>query len=202
MTAKVSVHEPKPPQDTDTPLSYTMEGRRSRIPPALIARFWAPGWNSVQSLTRFQEEVDGPLRGGDPGVRVVGRERGGDDSPWIPRYFVESEEDFHTKEGASLILPGYHIYGSEPTSALSNAVAQRSTKAYLGLPSRDAEKLTISEGDTVEIAVGERRLSLPYRSMEGLPAGVCVLPVGLEGVGYIDLPGWGTVAGSSGKRER
>ena len=40
-------------------------------PPPLIPRFWAPGWNSVQALTRFQEEVNGPLRGGDPGRRLI-----------------------------------------------------------------------------------------------------------------------------------
>ena len=32
-----------------------------------MSRLWAPGWNSVQAITKFQEEIGGPLRGGDPG---------------------------------------------------------------------------------------------------------------------------------------
>src|SRR5690606_34359997 len=71
MYADRSVHEPKPPPDPDSPLSFSMEGQRTGTPPALIPIEWAPGWNSVQSLHRFQEEVAGPLRGGNPGVRLI-----------------------------------------------------------------------------------------------------------------------------------
>ena len=46
-------------------------------PPALIPRFWAPGWNSVQALNKFQDEVGGPLRGGDPGRRLIEPARDG-----------------------------------------------------------------------------------------------------------------------------
>ena len=41
-------------------------------------RFWAPGWNSVQAVTQFQEEVSGPLRGGDSGRRLIEPGRDGD----------------------------------------------------------------------------------------------------------------------------
>ncbi len=67
MHANVSVHEPRPPQDTETPLSFSMEGFKNRPPAALIDHYWSPGWNSVQSLNKFQQEVNGPLTGGDPG---------------------------------------------------------------------------------------------------------------------------------------
>ena len=72
MHANIDVHEPKPPDDPDSPLAFSMEGypRRSR-PPRLIPRFWAPGWNSVQAVNKFQDEVGGPLRGGDPGRRLI-----------------------------------------------------------------------------------------------------------------------------------
>ncbi|HQU11113.1 MAG TPA: NADH-quinone oxidoreductase subunit NuoG, partial [Acidiphilium sp.] len=66
-----NVHEKKPPVPADSPFSATMEGHHGTIPPALRPVFWAPGWNSVQSLNRFQAEIDGPLKGGDPGVRLL-----------------------------------------------------------------------------------------------------------------------------------
>ena len=65
--ANLSVHEPRPPSDPDTPLSFTMEGFQGQPPSPLITQFWSPGWNSNQSLNKFQEEIAGPLRGGDPG---------------------------------------------------------------------------------------------------------------------------------------
>ncbi|WP_202630591.1 hypothetical protein, partial [Deinococcus alpinitundrae] len=65
-----NVHEPKPPVPADSPFSATMEGHHGAMPPALRPVFWAPGWNSVQSLNRFQAEIDGPLKGGEPGVRL------------------------------------------------------------------------------------------------------------------------------------
>ncbi len=71
MLANKTVHEPKPPDDPDSPLSFSMEGFGDRPPAALIPRYWSPGWNSVQSLNKFQSEVGGPLRGGDPGQRLI-----------------------------------------------------------------------------------------------------------------------------------
>ena len=59
MTAHLTVHEPKPPEDPDTPLAFSQEGyRAAEAPGALVPRFWAPGWNSSNSLHKFQEEVE------------------------------------------------------------------------------------------------------------------------------------------------
>ncbi len=69
--ADLGVREPKPPDDPGSPLAFSMEGTPGPPPAPLITRYWSPGWNSVQSLTRFQEEIGGALRGGDPGVRLV-----------------------------------------------------------------------------------------------------------------------------------
>jgi len=71
MLADVSVHEPKPPADPDTPLAFSMEGYQDQPPAPLISRYWSPGWNSVQALNKFQQEVGGPLNGGDAGKRLI-----------------------------------------------------------------------------------------------------------------------------------
>ena len=71
MHADANVHEPQPPDDPDSALAFSMEGFSGQPPPALIPRFWAPGWNSVQAATKFQDEAGGPLRGGDPGRRLI-----------------------------------------------------------------------------------------------------------------------------------
>ena len=48
MTANIDVSEPKPPDDPDSALAFSMEGFQGQPPPALIPRFWSPGWNSIQ----------------------------------------------------------------------------------------------------------------------------------------------------------
>ena len=71
MQAHIDVNEPAPPTDEDAPWPSpwkAMTGRRRR---RLISRYWAPGWNSVQALNKFQSEIGGPLRGGDPGRRLI-----------------------------------------------------------------------------------------------------------------------------------
>ena len=68
--ANISVVEPKPPDDPDSALAYSMEGSPNQPPGALQPFFWSPGWNSIQAVNKFQSEVGGALRGGDPGVRL------------------------------------------------------------------------------------------------------------------------------------
>ena len=64
-------HPPRPDDDTESPLGFTMEGYGSPSPPVLVPRFWAPGWNSNEAINQFQIEVGGPLHGGDPGARLL-----------------------------------------------------------------------------------------------------------------------------------
>ncbi len=118
MLANITVHEPKPPEDPDTPLSFSMEGYGGQPPAPLIPRYWSPGWNSVQALNKFQQEVGGPLKSGDPGKRLIEPKR--DDRP---KYFSDIPSPRPVKpEGAS--LPGYSIFGSEELSSYSPAVVE------------------------------------------------------------------------------
>ena len=48
--ANRTMHEPRALMPEDAPFSSTMEGYYGEMPPALIPFFWAPGWNSGQSL--------------------------------------------------------------------------------------------------------------------------------------------------------
>ena len=64
MHAHKDVNEPQPPTDTDSALAFSMEGFTGQPPASLITHFWSPGWNSEQSVNKFQDDVGGPLRGG------------------------------------------------------------------------------------------------------------------------------------------
>ncbi len=72
MRANISVHEPRQPQDKDTMFAFSMEGNNQpSAPRSQIPFAWAPGWNSPQAWNKFQAEVGGHLRHGDPGVRLI-----------------------------------------------------------------------------------------------------------------------------------
>ena len=191
MHAGISVHEPKPPVDVDSPLSFSMEGHDSPPPPppALIPRFWAPGWNSVQSLNKFQGEIGGPLRGGDPGRRLIEPDA---DRP--PTFFGDIPPRRPTRPGEWPFVTLYHVFGSEELSRLSPAVAERVPSPYLALHPQDAAGLSLVEGDPVTVTIGDVTLSLPVKLDPGLPESVAGLPAGLPRMPILSLPAYGTIA--------
>ena len=181
MLANVNVHEPKPPEDPDSPLSYSMEGFEGEPPAPLITRYWSPGWNSVQALNKFQQEVGGPLRGGDPGKRLLEPSRTGK-AP----YFREMSESFKPRNGEWLIVPLYHLFGSEELSVLSPGIAGRAPKSYLAMNPEDAARMHAKNGDTVELSLAAFKSQFQVKVSLELPAGMAGLPAGLAGPsGYV-----------------
>lgn len=148
-----------------------MEGSERQPPAALINRYWSPGWNSVQSLNRFQEEVGGPLRGGSGGVRLLATVA--DDRT----YFQTIPATFTAKNDSWRMVPIYHIFGSEELSAQSPAIAARAPRPYLALNPADAAKLGFSEGQIITL---NQSLPFPIKLLHSLPKGTVGLPVGLS----------------------
>jgi NADH-quinone oxidoreductase subunit G len=180
MLANITVHEPKPPEDPDSPLSFSMEGYEGQPPAPLISRYWSPGWNSVQALNKFQQEVAGPLRGGDPGKRLI-------DPPRSPRsikggvgvvYFQKVPEAFKPRDGEWLLVPLYHIFGSEELSIHSPGIAERAPQPYLALNPDDAKGMKVQDGEVVALSLAAMNLQLRVLISSGLPAGVAGLGAG------------------------
>ena len=171
--ANVHIHEPALADDPDSPFAFSMEGFCGEPPAALIPRYWAPGWNSVQALNKFQQEVGGPLHGGDPGMRLVEP-----DSSSGADYFKQIPDPF-TPDSSFLAIPLYHIFGSEELSVLSPAIADRAPKPYVALNPADAVRLQLGEGEEVEVtcAGGSSRMPVVFRHK--LPLGTAGLPAGL-----------------------
>jgi NADH-quinone oxidoreductase subunit G len=183
--AKIKVSEPKPPQDPDAPLSFTMEGTVRQPPAALLSNFWAPGWNSIQALNKFQDEIAGPLRGGDAGKRLIEPK-----SSDKPAYFSDIPAAFSAREGEWQVIPLVHIFGSEELSVLSPGVAQRAPQPYLGLNLADIEKLRLNAENIVELQIAGMSFTLRARPMPDLPSGLAGMPVGLPGLHGVVLPAW------------
>ncbi len=177
--AHITVHEPKPPNDPDSPLAFSMEGYPNEPPAPLIPFFWAPGWNSYQAVNKFQEEIAGPLRGGSAGVRLI--EPGAGDG-----FVTALPPAFQPRAGEWLLVPRYHIFGSEELSREAPGIAQLSPQPYVALHPEDAAAF----GSEVEVA-GRR---VPVAADPNLPRGVAAVPVGLAPFEGLDLPQWSQIS--------
>ncbi len=187
--ANINVSEPKPPEDPDTPLSYTMEGYPAQPPAPLTPFFWSGGWNSIRATLKYQEEVNGPLRGGDAGVRLVEPAQQTDGS-----YFSLIPATFESRPGEWLIVALHHIFGSEELSHSAPAVMELAPQAYVALNSDDASKLHVDDGKQIAVELPGARYQLPVKVRPDLPKGIAGIPVGLGPTEGISLPAWGRVS--------
>jgi len=184
MLANINVSEPKPPDDPDSPLSFSMEGTPDQPPAALIPFFWSPGWNSIQATNTYQKEVGGPLRGGDAGVRIFESTPANGQS-----YFSAIPPAFEPREGEWLLVPMYHIFGSDELSLSAPGIAELAAKPYVAVNTGD-----LTEGSEVEVSFAAGTFRLPVRIRPDLPPGVAGVPAALPPLVGVRLPTWGKIA--------
>ncbi|MGY4531836.1 NADH-quinone oxidoreductase subunit G [Pseudomonas sp. TE3786] len=177
MRANISVHEPRTPQDQDTAFAFSMEGYSGSAEPRQQVPFaWSPGWNSPQAWNKFQDEVGGHLRAGDPGTRLI--ESKGDGLSW----FATAPGAFNPEPGTWQVVPVHHLFGSEENSSRAAPVQTRIPEAYVAVAKSEAARLGVNEGALVSLNVAGQTLRLPLRVSEELSAGLVALPVGLAGI--------------------
>jgi NADH-quinone oxidoreductase subunit G len=105
-------------------------------------------------------------------------------------YFQRVPPPFEKRVDQWLMVPLYHIFGSEPTSMLTPAIAQRAPSPYLGLNPSDAEILGLNDGVAADLETAEGARRLIIRVIPTLPSGVAGLPVGLDGAPLWLGPEW------------
>ncbi|EJM12466.1 NADH-quinone oxidoreductase, chain G [Pseudomonas sp. GM18] len=177
MRADISVHEPRTSQDNDTAFSFSMEGYSGSVEPRQQVPFaWSPGWNSPQAWNKFQDEVGGHLRAGDPGTRLI--ESTGDSLNW----FASVPRAFNPAPGTWQVVPFFHLFGSEENSSKAAPVQERIPAAYVSLAKSEADRLGVNDGALLSLNVAGQTLRLPLRINEELGAGLVALPAGIAGI--------------------
>lgn len=180
MKANVNVHEQKPPQDPDSPLSFTMEGAEDPNPSALVPYYWRPGWNSYQAMNYYLDKPDGSMKGGDPGIRLIEPNTQSE-----PAYFEPQKGKNTIAEDEWLVVPVHQIFGSEELSSMSEAVAERIQKPFVLLNERDAE---ILKTESLNLTIGSTSIEVTLRIDPAVPQRTIGLSVLLPGMEYFDLP--------------
>lgn len=212
MHAHKSVLEPIPPRNPDAPFSNSMEGYYGQMPGALYPFFWAPGWNSVQALNKFQQEVGGPLAGGDPGVRLFddwsgSAVTGASGIPGSGGAQIVSPRDpasglpvgvapaaippaFARRDGQWLVIARYPIFGSEELSSRAAAIGELIAPPSVALHPDDAARLGVGEQDFVELELEGRRHRVAVTLEPALAPGLAAVTAGVPGLAWLPLPAW------------
>ncbi|NVN87981.1 MAG: NADH-quinone oxidoreductase subunit NuoG [Rhodopseudomonas sp.] len=157
-----------PPQDPDSPLTFGIKGSRgTQVPPALITSYKMPGLHSANAVTRFAQEIGGPLRGGDPGTLLFEAGEGA-----LP---PAAASDPIGVDGL-LLVPLHDAFSGWELSRASALLAARAPAPRLMLHPDDAATLGLAAGAAVLIDGRPcgTRLSLDA----GLARGVVAVSVG------------------------
>lgn len=180
MRADISVHEPKQPQDTDSPLAYTMEGDNNKPSGALLPFVWSPGWNSNQSLHKFQSEIGGPLEGGTAGTRLIEPvdQAANLTQPAMP-------DAYQSQNGSWLLVPLYRIFGSDELSVHATAIAELTSTPFIQLSPDDASQLNAQDGDMLGLGHSENSVELRLEINPRIPAGCAGYSVGLPNAPWL-----------------
>jgi len=170
--ADKSLYEPKPLNDPGTPFAFTMEGEQNPVPGPLEPRFWWPGWNSSQAVTKFQMEVNGPLFESNTGKKLIQplQKRG------LPGQHQSAESS--VTSGDMWILPRPHIFGSEELSRLAPGIEQLSPPFDAQINPLLAARIGLTEGNKLKLYREGETIYLPWRFDESLPLNIITVPAG------------------------
>jgi len=139
----------------------------------------------VQALYNYINE-DGSMKGGDPGIRLI--------EPSVIRKNLHFEQVTENKEVSIdelLVIPVYRIFGSDELSSVGPAVEQKLEKPFVLMNLKDAEIISVKEGDTVELEIMNIRLTLKVKFENTLRKGIAGLSVNFPGMPFIDFPASG-----------
>ena len=182
--AHVSVHEPKATVDDQTPLSYSMEGLNADQPGGLLPYVWSPGWNSNQSVFKFQQEVAGPLGDSGTGVLLIDQDEPAD----LPARFRDAPQAVPAGDGLRL-LPLHRVFGSDELSAFASPIEERGAGPEVLVHPDDAEAFSIESGKGARCGdIG----SFAVRLDDGMPKGCAGIVVGLKN-SAAGLPAFGSL---------
>ena len=143
MKANLNVHEPKQPVDDQSIMSFSMEGIPSTKDSSVLGAAWSPAWNSNQSISKFQEEINGDLKQGHVGELLIERNEIGS--------YLSLDQQPNNSNGGLQVAVAYQIFGSDELSAKSKTIQHRMTDAYVALSPKDAESLDLNQGDNVSL---------------------------------------------------
>jgi NADH-quinone oxidoreductase subunit G len=186
--ADESVREPRPPADPDTQWTFSMEGYVPDPGHHDVSEFWAPRWNSIQSLNRFQEEVGGPRRAQPPDAKMFANRNGPAwPDPTIPPAFAPREDSLR-------LLRRNHVFGSEELSRLAPSVRARSPRPVLAMHPDDLARFEREAGQSLDLEIDGITVTIEIVEDATMPPGAVALGAHLSPLPPPEVwPSWVTL---------
>ncbi|CAL4042339.1 NADH-quinone oxidoreductase subunit G [Buchnera aphidicola (Tetraneura ulmi)] len=172
-----NIHEKSQPIDINSMFSFSMEGNNQLSETSSQIPFsWFPGWNSLQSWNKFQDEIAGNLKNGNPGIRIL------DNVKNCNIKNINSISNFQKtifNENNFLVVPFYTLFNSEELSSRSELIRKNFNKEnFARISIFDARKLDLFEGDIIQFYCLDTKFVLYVEISKFLKSGHIGLSVG------------------------
>jgi NADH-quinone oxidoreductase subunit G len=168
--AHENVSEAKQPEDLDSALGYTMEGTPINLPSALMPQVWSPGWNSNEAINKFQQEINGPLKGGEAGLRLF------DSTQSLPLTSVALIPSITIGAGQILAHSQSYLFGSDQASHLSKALRQRTGALSARIHPDTAVQMGLTGVAVVCVELAQAQWHLPLTLDASMAMDLLLLP--------------------------
>ena len=168
-----AIHEPKPPSDSDTPFTFSMEGYQGAPPPPSFRASARRAGTLPRQSTNSSRRSTAPYAEATLGVRLFDASGPGRQHTY---FHTDVPEPFVPRDGLFLVVPFYHVFGSDEMSVMTPEV--RRLAAALCSPLRERHGASARIDNDAAVA-HSRAVLLQARSENapGAPPGVAAVPM-------------------------
>ena len=185
----IDVKEIPPDADPSSPYQFSHEGLASNISTSAMsveskpAYIWAPGWNSSEALSFFQQGVNGSINGTNSSLLLF------NNLIKYPAFTKEEsapEEMNEPPEGAFYVLPYHHIFSEDELSGYVSSIHNQAPSPSIRLNSEQAQLMGFEVNDSLAVTFESNNKKVDKSSVllslcldESIPDGVALLPARL-----------------------
>ncbi|QJC28322.1 NADH-quinone oxidoreductase subunit NuoG [Enterobacteriaceae endosymbiont of Plateumaris braccata] len=185
MLSNINIHEQKQLEDKDTIFNFSMEGNYdSNIKCSHLPFLWHSGWNSLQSLNKFQKEIGISSKYGPTGIKILNKYN----KKPLDMFKYDFKKSLHFKKFT--IVPYYSLFYSDSLIQKSKLIKKYFYHQYIIINNLDAINLGIQENFyncIIEIFCLNNKIHLPLRISKNLHQGLIGLPLGIPGIPLVFL---------------
>ncbi|QJC35006.1 molybdopterin-dependent oxidoreductase [Enterobacteriaceae endosymbiont of Donacia piscatrix] len=175
MFSNINIHEPEQPKDEDTIFSFSMEGNYgSNINYTHIPFLWSPGWNSSESLYKFQKEIGISSKYGYTGFKICQKNK----------YKIKIKKIYHKHNyNNQLIIVAYqNFFQNNSLIQKSNLIKKYFNNYYVIFNKNDAKQLGILNNYLVKLYCLNNTFILKTYISKFLNQGLVSLPLGTKNI--------------------
>lgn len=168
----ISVHEDIPNSDPDSPMVFSMEGARKKIPLSLISSYTEPGWTSLQSSYKKNLGILKNTNENPGGFKLFNKES--------INLLINIQDITKNKSlfPEVLIIPMYHLFSSMELVKFTKHISQLIPLCEALISEEDLKNNKILTTAKIILETKNNKFAITAKSAK-LPKGIIILPHGL-----------------------